>query len=295
MVDGDDRCGTAVNLLRSVLYDAVAPAEVPPELRDVEGFETLFRELTSLRTYTTALSHGDLNASLDMRGRVSGALKGLQANLRHLTWQTQAVAAGDLTQRVQFLGEFATAFNTMVDHLQELQDQLREQAVRDDLTGLLNRRYLVETMPRELARATREGRPLAVMMIDVDHFKQVNDVLGHAAGDQVLRALGGLLRAMTRASDVACRWGGEEFVVVLPGAPVDAGARRAEDMRLAFQSLAFPDQASRAHSTFSVGLAVFPAHGETPEALLEAADRALYRAKEGGRNCVRVASQATSA
>lgn len=183
----------------------------------------------------------------------------------------------------------------MVDHLQELQDQLRDQAVRDPLTGLLNRRYLAETMPRELARATREGRPLALLMIDVDHFKQVNDALGHAAGDQVLRALGGLLRAMTRASDVACRWGGEEFVVVLPGAPADAGARRAEDMRLAFQTLAFPDQASRAHSTFSVGLAVFPAHGDTPEALLEAADRALYRAKEGGRNCVRVAAQATSA
>ncbi len=289
MADGDTRFSMAFPLLRGVLHDAVPPTAPPPALGALEGFDVLFAELHSLRAYTMSLAEGDLGASLDMRGRVSGALKALQANLRHLTWQTQAVAAGDLSQRVQFLGEFATAFNTMVDRLGKQQEQLKDQAMRDPLTGLLNRRYLDETLPREFARATREGRPIALLMIDVDRFKDVNDTQGHAAGDQVLRALGGLLRAMTRASDVACRWGGEEFVVVLPGAPVDAATRRADDMRLAFASLAIPGQESRGGNSFSVGLSVFPRHGDTPEGLLEAADRALYRAKDGGRNRVEVA------
>jgi len=289
MSDRDSHSSRAMPLLLSVLNDAVPPTDVPPALRSIEGFDTLFNELHAIRAYTMSLAEGDLGATLDMRGRVSGALKGLQANLRHLTWQTQAVAAGDLTQRVQFLGDFATAFNTMVDRLSELQLQLKDQAMRDPLTGLLNRRYLDETLPREFARAIREGRPIALLMIDVDRFKDVNDTQGHAAGDQVLRALGGLLRAMTRASDVACRWGGEEFVVVLPGAPVDAATRRADDMRLAFASLAIPGQESRVTNTFSVGLSVFPRHGDTPESLMEAADRALYRAKDGGRNRVEVA------
>jgi diguanylate cyclase (GGDEF)-like protein len=291
MDDSRDRAAKTVSLLRSVLRDPEPPSGTPPELLEVEGLDDLVRELSSLRRFALAIAEGDLGASLEMRGRTAGALKALQANLRHLTWQVQAVAAGDLGQRVLFLGEFSAAFNTMVKRLTELQDGLRQQAIRDPLTGLLNRRYLDETLPREFALAIRRGTPIALMMVDLDHFKQVNDTLGHATGDQVLRALGGLLRALTRASDVACRWGGEEFVVMMPGAALDAAIRRAEEMRRSFETLSLPGEANPPCSTFSAGLALFPLHASTPQALLEAADEAMYAAKAAGRNRVGVSTR----
>lgn len=281
----------AVALMRSVLHDAEPPRELPARWRGIPGLDELFRELWSLRRFSLALAEGDLNSSLAVRGRVAGAFKALQANLRHLTWQTQAVAAGDLGQKVMFLGEFSAAFNTMVDRLKNLQDELRQQAIQDPLTGLPNRRYLAEMMPREIARANRQGLPIALMMVDLDHFKAVNDTLGHAAGDQVLRAVGGLLRAMTRASDVACRWGGEEFVVMMPCAGLEVATRRADEMRQAFESLSLPGESGSQRNTFSTGLALYPMHAGTPEDLLAAADEALYAAKAAGRNCIRVSTR----
>jgi len=280
----------AMALLQSVLHDAAPPSAIPPALAGfAPAYEDLFQGLWALRSFALALAEGDLAAPLEMRGRVPGALKALQANLRHLTWQTQAVAAGDLTQHVMFLGEFSAAFNTMVDRLKELQDQLREEAIRDPLTGLLNRRYLMETMPRELARANREGRPVAVMMVDVDHFKDVNDTRGHEGGDHVLRALGDLLRRMTRASDVACRWGGEEFVVLLPGTSIEIATRRADEMRAAFEAQSVHVGGRPIRCTVSVGISGFPVHGSMPDALLAAADGAMYAAKAAGRNRVHAA------
>lgn len=170
-----------------------------------------------------------------------------------------------------------------------LHKQLQEQAVHDPLTGLYNRRYLDEVLERELARAVREGYPVSVAMIDLDHFKAVNDTYGHKAGDRVLQALGRLLHEQAREGDVPCRFGGEEFVLVLPRMAGDNARRRAEQWREAFAAQATRHGEIEIHCTMSVGLATYPGDATSVEGLLAGADRALYRAKAGGRNRVEAA------
>jgi diguanylate cyclase (GGDEF)-like protein/PAS domain S-box-containing protein len=175
-----------------------------------------------------------------------------------------------------------------VERIEGLQLELREQAIRDSLTGLFNRRYLDEALPRELARAERNARPLCVILFDIDHFKRTNDRYGHEQGDRLLTALGQVFRDRTRPSDVACRYGGEEFLVILPETEPSVAKARADEIREAFGDLA-PGDAGEAAATLSAGIAVFPRHGRSQDALIRAADAALYAAKEAGRNRVRVA------
>ena len=163
---------------------------------------------------------------------------------------------------------------------------LMERVVRDSLTGLYNRRYLDETLPRELARVRREGHPLAVVMMDIDHFKQINDSHGHAAGDEVIRAMARTLSKGTREGDVVCRHGGEEFVVVMPSMDVDAAMAKAEKWRLAAAALCVRHGAAEIHFTISAGVAVFPALGSDAATLLHCADLAMYQSKSAGRNRV---------
>jgi len=169
----------------------------------------------------------------------------------------------------------------------QLRQSLRIQSVRDPLTGLFNRRYLDESLDRELARAARTHRALAVVMLDVDHFKEYNDAFGHATGDAVLGALGSLLHDELRGGDIACRFGGEEFTLVLPEATLEDAVRKAHLLREAARALKIPP-ASRS-ITLSLGVAEFPEDGETAPSLLRAADLALYAAKEAGRDCVMTA------
>jgi diguanylate cyclase (GGDEF)-like protein len=171
-----------------------------------------------------------------------------------------------------------------------LRETLRSQSIRDSLTGLFNRRYMEETLERELRRAEREGRALALVMLDVDRFKRVNDSHGHEAGDAVLAALGGLLRGICRAADVACRFGGEEFVLILPAAALPDARRRADEMRAAVRELQVTYEGRPLGPVrCSIGVAAFPDHGATVVNLLRAADAALYRAKREGRDQVVVA------
>lgn len=182
----------------------------------------------------------------------------------------------DITERAKAAQEVAA-----------LQTQLREQAIRDPLTGLHNRRHLEAAFDRELARARRGGRPLSVVLGDIDHFKRVNDTHGHAAGDDVLKAFAALLVRHTRSSDVACRYGGEEFLALLPEMGLESAVARAEKLRLAVQTepIRWADTAIRVTASF--GVATFPEHGATAEALIGAADSALYAAKASGRNLVK--------
>lgn len=170
-----------------------------------------------------------------------------------------------------------------------LQDALREQATRDPLTGLVNRRYLDETLDRELSRAMREGYPLAVMMIDIDFFKRLNDTYGHLAGDEVLRSLATLLSHGARAEDIICRFGGEEFAIVLPKMPIFIAHERAEAWRSSFENTPITFGEFELRSTLSAGIAMFPGNGRNRDQLIDAADAALYRAKHAGRNRVEVA------
>lgn len=168
-----------------------------------------------------------------------------------------------------------------------VEEALRELSVRDPLTGLFNRRYLEETLDRELWRAARNQKPVGIIMLDIDHFKQINDTRGHGAGDTVLRELGNFLGKHVRGSDIACRYGGEEFTVILPEATLAITQRRAEQLRQDVQtlSLRYGDDAL-APLSLSLGVAAFPAHGLTGPQLLAAADAALYQAKQAGRNQV---------
>ncbi|HYU50048.1 MAG TPA: diguanylate cyclase [Candidatus Limnocylindria bacterium] len=172
-----------------------------------------------------------------------------------------------------------------------LRETLREQSARDQLTGLFNRRYMEESLDRELRRASREGYSLGLLMMDLDHFKDLNDGFGHAAGDLMLRAVGEFLGSSVRGDDVACRFGGEEFVVILPRASLENTRRRAETLREGMKGLTLEVSGPlRAALTISIGVACSPDHGETREQLVHAADVALYRAKAAGRDRVLVAS-----
>jgi diguanylate cyclase (GGDEF)-like protein len=170
--------------------------------------------------------------------------------------------------------------------------QLRDRAVRDALTGVHNRGYLEESLAREEARARRSGLPLGVMMIDIDHFKRINDTYGHPAGDAVLRAVGQYVMALTRGEDIFCRYGGEEFVLIMIDTTARAVWERAEALRAGVQALAIEhDGRTIGPITLSIGVAMIPDHARDGQAALKAADAALYRAKQGGRNRV-VASDA---
>lgn len=173
-----------------------------------------------------------------------------------------------------------------------IRETLRNQSIRDPLTGLFNRRYAEETLERELRRAERDGGKVGVIAIDVDHFKRINDTFGHDGGDVVLREIAKLMRVHTRGGDVASRMGGEELLVLLPGADIEATRSKAERLRSAVARLdAMHHGRSLGGVTISLGVAVYPENAADAEALLRAADTALYRAKNEGRDRVSVAEQ----
>ena len=168
-----------------------------------------------------------------------------------------------------------------------LQETLRSGSERDPLTDLYNRRHLEISLQRELARALRHGFPVSLLMLDVDHFKTFNDTNGHDAGDEVLRNVAHVLKRHTRVEDVACRYGGEEFLVVLPACPVDDAYAKAEAIREAIAQLhVFSRGIALPRVTASLGIACYPEDGERMEDLIAEADAALYRAKSSGRNCI---------
>jgi diguanylate cyclase (GGDEF)-like protein len=173
-----------------------------------------------------------------------------------------------------------------------LQESVRLQSLRDPLTGAYNRRYLEESLPRELARAARRGRPLSLLAIDIDHFKRINDGFGHDAGDAVLSRFAALMAARSREEDIVCRTGGEEFLLIMPEADLATAARRADQLREAVRGIRFEfDGRVLPQITVSVGVAQWSGVGRDGSALKTAADRALYAAKRDGRDRVVAASE----
>ncbi|MDR3629467.1 MAG: diguanylate cyclase [Desulfocapsaceae bacterium] len=174
----------------------------------------------------------------------------------------------------------------------ELRETLRMQSIRDPLTGLFNRRFMEESLERELSQARRTNFTVAVMMLDIDFFKQFNDTYGHEAGDELLREMGKVLLNCGRAEDVACRYGGEEFFLILPGMSLDVAQIRAEEIRRQIAAIRIQYGGKELNQvTTSIGLAAFDQHGDTASQILKAADTALYQAKRRGRNCVVVAEE----
>jgi len=193
--------------------------------------------------------------------------------------------ASELSFTTTFAGQVGLSIANI-----RLREALRTQSVRDALTGLYNRRYLEEALEREIRRAGRAAQHLGLLMIDLDHFKRFNDTYGHDAGDVVLREAASFLLKNVRAEDFVCRFGGEEFVVILPTADLEGACARGERLRSKMRELAIMHQGkSLGMVTFSVGVAVFPEHGMSSKELMAAADAALYEAKRGGRDRVAVA------
>lgn len=169
--------------------------------------------------------------------------------------------------------------------VQKTERTLRRQALRDPLTGLFNRRFFDAGLEQEIMRSRRSGDPVSLLMLDIDHFKNYNDEYGHEAGDAVLRAIGQLLQTQVRGGDVACRFGGEEFVILMPNAPMGSAKERGKQILEAIRGLEVPHQGRLLPSvTASLGVAEFPAHASDAEGILDAADHALYVAKRTGRD-----------
>jgi diguanylate cyclase (GGDEF)-like protein/PAS domain S-box-containing protein len=198
-------------------------------------------------------------------------------------------AARDISERKwaeQALYEVNEQLLAQVWKVEHLQQALREQAIRDPLSGLYNRWYLDEALQQEFARARRDGHSISLIMMDIDHFKELNDTHGHLVGDEIIAEIGGRLKHACREGDIVCRYGGEEYVAVLRDVAVETALERAEQCRASVQASDFEVESLRLTVTVSAGVAAYPQHANDAIGLIRAADLALYRAKANGRNCV---------
>jgi diguanylate cyclase (GGDEF)-like protein len=265
------------------------PPEIPARFAASESLQTLRGHLISLRDFLFTASNGDLSGKVPLKGFIAGALKTLQANLRHLTWQTKMVATGDFSQRVDFMGEFSESFNAMVVQLdqtlkelmkkekelslaneelvreiavrekteaalRESEKALRLQAITDSLTGLFNRRHFFKIAETEISKALRYSRPLSVMMYDIDFFKRINDTFGHLSGDTVLQTVAEVTTGELRDSDIPARYGGEEFIALLPETSASEAVSIAERLRRRMEST--PVQTGNNQISFTVSFGI---------------------------------------
>jgi diguanylate cyclase (GGDEF)-like protein/PAS domain S-box-containing protein len=201
----------------------------------------------------------------------------------------RVIVAHDITERKWLENDLKFANEALLKQLEEinkLRDELQEQALRDPLTNAFNRRYLTEFLEKEISRAQRKHTPVTVVIMDVDNFKQFNDSYGHKCGDEILKSITKFLNEHSRRGDVVCRYGGEEFVVLMPGASLEIGSERAETWRQDFSETTMEYEGMELFATFSAGVATFPQHGLTGEAILQAADKALLHSKDTGKNRV---------
>ncbi|MBC8007132.1 MAG: diguanylate cyclase [Prolixibacteraceae bacterium] len=221
----------------------------------------------------------------------------VQSDLLGLMWVTlahQESSGGEADNRTRSKQQLAVTLSEQIALALSnirLRENLRQQTIRDSLTGLYNRRFLEESLNREMARCKRNGKGFGVLMMDVDHFKRFNDSFGHDAGDAVLQKVAQTLQENTREGDIVCRYGGEEFIVVLPDTDQEGAATRARRILAAARDLHVTHNGKTLGSiTASIGLAMYPHNGETVKAIVQSADKALYEAKGAGRDRLAVAS-----
>lgn len=273
---------------------------INPRLQEMYGYTA--DELNTLGFMSVVVDEDRPKASALLGRRLSGELSNVQHSFRarrkdgdiidvELHGSSMQIEGGialisltlDVTERVRAEREVLA-----------LQSQLREQSIRDALTGLYNRRHLDEVLAREMLVAQRYHRPVSIVMVDIDHFKSVNDRYGHSAGDMVLRHVADVLKRNARASDICCRYGGEEFLLLMPGMPPEAARLRAEQLRREIASSPGIHGDIPIEVTASFGVASYPMHGQDSTRVIHASDAALYAAKNGGRNQVRSAELAAT-
>lgn len=256
------------------------------EFLELKGYSELHQTISELRQATMALASGNLNYQITTRGYLTGAIKALQASLRHLTWQTKMIASGDFSQKVDFMGEFSEAFNSMAKQLEESIKKLEISAQIDSLTGINNRGHFMALLADELERCKRYQRQFSLLMLDIDHFKAVNDSRGHAAGDAALKTIKDIFQASgLRQCDFYGRIGGEEFALVLPETGTGGALAVAEKLREQVAATPIDHENIQFFMTVSIGAATTQPD-DTRKSLMKRADDALYQAKSTGRNRV---------
>lgn len=274
----------AVKNLQDLLTASTVPLDLPEELADVDGYPQLYSTLLEVRTAIFGFASGKLDYHVTKKGYLPGSIKALQASLRHLTWQTKMIASGDFTQRVDFMGDFSVSFNSMVTLLDESMRKLELMIHTDPLTGSNNRGYFIERLGTELDRAKRYGNLFSLVILDLDHFKSVNDTRGHAAGDEALRSLCRVLNSSgLRSTDFFGRIGGEEFAIVFLEAKIQDAVKAAERVRVNLENTVVLHKGDEFFITASMGVSEYR-DGDTRESLMNRADQAMYNAKKTGRN-----------
>lgn len=263
----------------------VAESALPPHLKASESFMRLYDIISDIRLLSGALCKGELHKFVYSKGYIISNLKALQSNLRHLTWQSQKLAEGDFSQRVDFLGEFSASFNIMAQKLEVSSRQMQQLASTDALTQLSNRLTLDSFLETAFESAKRNNGDLSVLMFDIDHFKRINDTYGHVAGDQVLIQVSHILNNAFRATDMLARYGGEEFIAVLPGCPAEQAAY------IGVRAIKVVEEAEieLSHGVFiritvSGGVSEILRGDACGTDIVKRSDAALYRAKQAGRN-----------
>ncbi len=250
-----------------ILCDLVMPS--------VDGFKflNLVRSRAEVRDIPIILLTGKTDVETKIRGLELGASD----------YVTKPFDGGELLARIKV----QLKIKALQDALRQSNERLQELSSIDPLTHLYNRRYFMGALASEFERTVRYDPPLAFVMVDIDHFKTLNDTYGHQAGDDVLRGMGELIRQQVRASDIPARYGGEEFCVLLPETPVEGAREFAQRLRLAVEARGFPAQGQHLRCTVSIGVASCPSPRVSDEEdLIRLADEALYEAKSAGRNRV---------
>lgn len=316
----------AIKHFEELLNKQTAP-DLPEELSDIKRIKDVHESMVKLRGVLSDFSRGDLSHTVAFRGFAAGCLKALQAHLRHMVWQVQQVAEGDFTQQVEFLGDFSTAFNSMVHQLDSVMTALRQKeedllkltrnlqqevelrksamnalsqseakyrylAERDPLTDCYNRRYFFSNAVAALKNSTISGEPCCFALMDLDKFKTLNDTYGHAAGDAALKHAVKVADSCLRNNDLMGRYGGEEFIFYFSSANLEQGIIAADRIReaIAESPLVYPLTGQTISMTVSIGVGVVLPEwpGKRTEdymlQIINAADAAMYEAKQKGRN-----------
>ncbi|RIK31719.1 MAG: hypothetical protein DCC56_05920 [Anaerolineae bacterium] len=278
---------------RDIVVDAnsIAQRVLGKDVDQIIGHDPLevFREWPQL--LQCFLTDNETHQEIQIPGNPPRTLEVVVTALYNSTKRLEGrvIVAHDITEHKWLENDLKFANETLTHQLNEinkLREELQEQAIRDPLTDVYNRRYMAEFLTLEVARAQRDNTPFSVVIMDVDDFKKFNDRHGHKCGDVVLQKIAAFLVHHTRKGDVVCRFGGEEFVILMPGATLEAAYERAEMWRQEFAENPIEYEGMNLFATFSAGVASYPEHGATDEAALQAADRALYRAKDAGKNKV---------
>lgn len=271
---------------------------IPENLGNIAGIKDLHRLVWGIRNFTTTLSNGNFDFTTNERGYIVGTLKTLQSNLHHLTWHLQCVAKGEFNHRLSFLGDFSEAFNYMSEQLDQkvnilelLSEEYKNRSQRDELTGLYNRYGFFENAKPFFLKNEEDEEFSSIIIADIDKFKDVNDTYGHSCGDEVLKNFSSKLISGLRVEDICCRYGGEEFVILMPKSTLAYACIVAERLRHSIANISIRTQ-PELKTTASFGIATFLfTQGEASleeqiEMAIARADANMYKAKQAGRNRV---------